>query len=140
MFVCVRYGDGDSVILNTDCGLRVFIECLRQKCNIIESSTTVDLVDEFGKVQYLSRNGDPEARVSNILVDRLKYILVELKTEENEIIVKPLLKNWIARTGTSPEPPPTTKGGRDSFTRPKLKTITKAIIAFNKLGYTGKKR
>ena len=97
MFVCVRYGDDDTVILNTDCGLNVFNDCLRRKCNIIESCKIIDLADKFGQVQYLSSK-DPEERVSNILKERVKYVLVEIKTEKTGTVVEPLLKHWMPKS------------------------------------------
>jgi len=97
MFVSVRYGDDDSVILNADCGVQAFKNCLRQKCNITESKCIIDLADEYGTVQYLSSK-NPRTRVSNILETRLKYVLIELKREANGTVVESLLKNWVPRS------------------------------------------
>ena len=102
MFVCVRYGNDNTIILNIDCGLQVFKDCLRRKCNLIETNMAIDLADEFGNVQFLSSK-DPRQRVCTILEERLSYVLVELKMEESETIVQPLLNNWIPKSETSDE-------------------------------------
>ena len=48
-------------------------------------------------VQYLSSR-DQEERVSDILAERGRYVLVELKVEGKEKIVEPLLKNWVPKS------------------------------------------
>ena len=98
MFVSVRYGDNCNVILNTDCSLQSFRNCLREKCNVSENHNTIDLADEFGIVQNLSNmKKDPQERVDSILKTRLRYVLIELKKEKSGIIVESLLKNWVPR-------------------------------------------
>lgn len=141
MFVCIRHGDNDSLIMNIDCGLKVFTECLRKKCKIEQvSEKHLDLSDEFGNVKDLSGSRDPFERVDTLLIEREKYILVELTNDKNnEVEVVPLLKNWIPRTGNTPEPPKTPEPspfiyGEVGFgPRHKLKTYTKVILAANRI-------
>lgn len=109
MFVSVRYGDDDMVILNTDCEVQVFNNCLREKCNLVESKDLIDLADEFGTVQYISKRA-PRVRVNSILETRLEYVLIQLKKEANGTVVDSLLNNWVPRTESqveevAPEPP-----------------------------------
>ena len=99
MFVSVRYGLDKTIVLNTDCTLRVFMEFLYKKCEA-KTCSNIDLADEFGTVQFISRHEDKEERVSGLLKERVRYVLVELKkkdenNEQEDEVVKPLLHNWV---------------------------------------------
>ena len=133
MFVSVRYGLDKTIVLNTDCTLRVFMEFLYKKCEA-KTCSNIDLADEFGTVQFISRHEDKEERVSGLLKERVRYVLVELKrddggvdgAEEEEVVMKPLLHNWVPLTH-QPYIPTTPLSPLK-----KMRTISTAVIIANR--------
>lgn len=127
MFIYICYGDNASILMNIDCGIKVFTECLRRRCNI-DQSQCIDVSDEYGNIKNLSSSRyEKGKRVYELLKERNIYVLVELKTvysdKEKEVIVKPLLKDWVPKTTDSPK-----LARRASFRR-----YSKAIITANRM-------
>lgn len=93
-WITIFYGQQESIILNSDCQVEVFLACIRRLCKIKDNALNVDLSDQNGTLQFVS-NMAPNSRVSDKLTSRSKYILVKVLYEDGKVIVTPLLCNWV---------------------------------------------
>ncbi|XP_048467249.1 uncharacterized protein C22orf15 isoform X1 [Rhincodon typus] len=94
MFVTVRYGAGQMLILNHFCRIVNFIEHIKQMC-VCDTKACVDLIDESGNLMNLSLQQNSLQCVNNILKERGKYILIKVikQDDSDTIIYESMLKN-----------------------------------------------
>lgn len=90
MFVTVRYGDNQKIILNPCCPTATFIEWIKKKCNF-EQNAVLDLVDSAGQLSNLSAS--PRSYVNDIINMGETYILILVERENGGVRYVSLLDN-----------------------------------------------
>ncbi|KAM4709213.1 uncharacterized protein C22orf15 homolog [Discoglossus pictus] len=77
MFVTVKYGDDNQIILNTNCRIVNLTESLKEKCQC-EADASIDLLDESGNLINLCDLEGSQDNAINYLKERQRYILVRI--------------------------------------------------------------
>ncbi|XP_018421403.1 PREDICTED: uncharacterized protein C22orf15 homolog [Nanorana parkeri] len=77
MFITVKYGADNQILLNPNCKLVNLAEVLREKCQC-GSEVSIDLLDESGTLINLSDLEGSQEVATNHLKERQCYILVKI--------------------------------------------------------------
>ncbi|XP_064628873.1 uncharacterized protein CXorf65 homolog [Lineus longissimus] len=93
MFITLRFGDDDKLLVNPNCACKNILEFIREKCDC-DKSALVDLCDENGCVKYLHEQPEMDL-ASDIIQDKATYIPLVVEKNEDQTIKKfhPLLQN-----------------------------------------------
>ncbi|XP_043571261.1 uncharacterized protein C22orf15 [Chiloscyllium plagiosum] len=94
MFVTVKYGAGQTLILNHFCRTVNFTEHVKQMCECVPEAC-IDLTDESGNLMNLSLQQNSQKFVNDILKERERYILIKVikQVDSETIIYESMLKN-----------------------------------------------
>ncbi|XP_053557940.1 uncharacterized protein C22orf15 homolog [Bombina bombina] len=77
MFVTVKFGADQQLILNPNCKVVNLAEILREKCQC-GPEVSIDLLDELGNLVNLSDLEGSQDNATNYLKERHRYILVRI--------------------------------------------------------------
>lgn len=90
MFVQVRHGDDQVVVVNSDCATKIFLREIKDMAKMPKDAK-IDLADETGLVKDLA-SADPFAEASNNLQARQIYVLLQVD-RHNQDEMTPMLKD-----------------------------------------------
>ncbi|XP_048400770.1 uncharacterized protein CXorf65 homolog [Stegostoma tigrinum] len=82
MFIYIKYGDGQHLLVNPNCTLIIFRNYLEGKLNI-QQPDTVDLYDDQMNMKLLFRMKDPNENLENLFEPRGTYFAC--KIERNQL-------------------------------------------------------
>ncbi|XP_058961367.1 uncharacterized protein CXorf65-like [Pocillopora verrucosa] len=91
MFITVVYGEQEEVLFNTDCKLKLLLDCIKKLCKC-EMQAEVDLCEVTGHPKYLQHQPQ-ESYATNFLKPRGKYVLIQMERENGKSFYKPLLRD-----------------------------------------------
>ncbi|XP_022788681.1 uncharacterized protein CXorf65 homolog isoform X1 [Stylophora pistillata] len=91
MFITVVYGEQEEALFNTDCRLKLLLDCINKRCKC-EVQAEVDLCEVAGYPKYLQHQPQ-ESYATNFLKPREKYVLIQMEKENGRAFYKPLLRD-----------------------------------------------
>ncbi|XP_069476025.1 uncharacterized protein C22orf15 homolog [Ambystoma mexicanum] len=77
MFLTVKFGANEQVILNSNCKIINLAECLKEKSKC-GPDVSIDLLDETGVMANLGEMEDSPEYASNYLHERGHYVLIKV--------------------------------------------------------------
>lgn len=83
MFLTVKFGANEQVLLNLNCKIINLSKCLKEKSKC-GSDASIDLLDENGILANLSEMENSPEYASNYLHERGRYVLVKITREGQE--------------------------------------------------------
>ncbi|XP_013398656.1 uncharacterized protein CXorf65 [Lingula anatina] len=84
MFANIKYGSGESFLLNINCGTQTLLDYIKEKC-VLTKDVTVDLCDVNGCARLLFTQGKT-TNASNYLQGRETYIPIEVHRDEANVV------------------------------------------------------
>ncbi|KAK3092244.1 hypothetical protein FSP39_000226 [Pinctada imbricata] len=93
-FIKLCHGDNETLLLNIDCSCRLFVDYVRQKCEV-SPDMTMDIIDDNAWMAELYSKNLQDSLVS-VFKPRGVYILASVELDEEQTVTKitPLLKEW----------------------------------------------
>ncbi|XP_044145731.1 uncharacterized protein C22orf15 homolog [Bufo gargarizans] len=87
MFITVKFGADDQILLNPNCKVVNLAESLRDKCQC-GPEVSIDLLDETGNLINLSDLEGSQDIATNYLKERQSYILVKIIRGEGSEVAR----------------------------------------------------
>ncbi|KAF4071942.1 hypothetical protein AMELA_G00268700 [Ameiurus melas] len=81
MFATVILGDKRTELLNLNCRIVNFVNCLKEKCKL-DPQAQVDLLDRTGEIMHLMEMEHSDDLVSTLLKGRQSYIVLSVSRSE----------------------------------------------------------